>query len=393
MKHRIRIASVSDIHLGYRAYSRVHMGRNQRELDVERVWADAVRQIIDCKPDIITIAGDVFHHPRVSMHAIMAFRDGLVRMGADTDAHIVVVQGNHDAGKTADVLSPLELSRGLRNVSVHTEPRRIKIYAGDCPVLISTFPAKPWSKGRIADEHTSCYEVTDNAESADFCMEVMHGAFQAGGTTKLASWYSEGAIKIDNSSADLIALGDYHDHHILCAGPGGPFAYYSGSLEAVSGNKWIDFDRGFLVVDCIQYASSDNWFFEDTFHQVCHREIVNLTIRGTRSAKKVNDALGELAQKNVSKGKLCRLVAHDFPASEIKHIDTRLVREVKRHAQHFQLELRPPKYKPLDSVWGHNRGDADLESRLKRVMSEESADSQELALLALAEAKEGESCA
>ena len=49
----------------YRAYARTAPGgRNQRELDVEHAWSRVVDAVVARDPDLVTIAGDVFHHPR-----------------------------------------------------------------------------------------------------------------------------------------------------------------------------------------------------------------------------------------------------------------------------------------------------------------------------------------
>ena len=56
----MRIAALSDLHLGYRRFPATVEGRNAREVDVEAAWYLAVEAVVRAQPNLITIAGDVF---------------------------------------------------------------------------------------------------------------------------------------------------------------------------------------------------------------------------------------------------------------------------------------------------------------------------------------------
>jgi exonuclease SbcD len=61
----MRIAHLSDVHLGYRAYSRTNEhGMNQREHDVLQAFGRALRAILRAAPDLVLITGDLFHSVR-----------------------------------------------------------------------------------------------------------------------------------------------------------------------------------------------------------------------------------------------------------------------------------------------------------------------------------------
>ncbi len=72
----MRIAHLADLHLGFRAYHRVTpRGINVREADVADAFRRAVARVCDLRPDLVLVAGDIFHTVRPSNTAIAeAFR-------------------------------------------------------------------------------------------------------------------------------------------------------------------------------------------------------------------------------------------------------------------------------------------------------------------------------
>src|SRR3712207_3332946 len=58
----VRIAHISDTHLGYTRYAKLHpeTGRNQREVDVQEAYARAVDAILERDVDLVIHSGDVF---------------------------------------------------------------------------------------------------------------------------------------------------------------------------------------------------------------------------------------------------------------------------------------------------------------------------------------------
>ena len=68
----MRLVHLSDLHLGYRQFQRqTAAGINQREADVASVFRNAIDRIIEIKPDLVVIAGDVFHNVRPPNPAIL----------------------------------------------------------------------------------------------------------------------------------------------------------------------------------------------------------------------------------------------------------------------------------------------------------------------------------
>src|SRR5205809_3511750 len=100
----MRLVHLSDLHLGYRQYQRLTpTGINQREADVARTFQRAVDRIIALRPDLLLVAGDVFHSSRPTNAAILhAFRQFL-RIRSELPAtHVIMVAGDHDTPRTSE---------------------------------------------------------------------------------------------------------------------------------------------------------------------------------------------------------------------------------------------------------------------------------------------------
>jgi len=72
----VKLAHLADLHLGFRQYSRqTAQGINQREADVARACRRALDDVVAQEPDLVVIAGDLFHSVRPTNTAILdAFR-------------------------------------------------------------------------------------------------------------------------------------------------------------------------------------------------------------------------------------------------------------------------------------------------------------------------------
>jgi exonuclease SbcD len=122
----LRIAHISDTHLGYRQYFRVDAdGRNLRSVDIE----DAYRAVVDDvirhgEIDLIVHSGDVFHHSRPSYAAVRCFIEQTRRLEA-LGVPIIVIAGNHDTPQLrtpGTVFSVLELALpGVHFVAGYSE--------------------------------------------------------------------------------------------------------------------------------------------------------------------------------------------------------------------------------------------------------------------------------
>lgn len=350
----MKSAHVSDLHLGYRAYAAAEGGRNVREIDVEKAWDLVVDQIIEYRPDICTIAGDVFHHPGVSDHAKLAFLQGICRL-IETGIRVIVLQGNHDAGKTAAVLTPIMLATPFgKNLDIVTTPKRIRIddtvYHGG--------PREP-SGQRIS---VACfpYVARGNGEKyliepdpdADVNVLVMHAAVAGDQDGNLPWFYSGGeAVDVTREAEkwDIVHLGDFHEYRLFnCPGR----VFYSGSIERTSSDIWKEHaPKGWVSVDT-EKPGHEGVEFHEIPTRPMHDWAAGLH---PASAAILNQLLAlELTEPRVRAidGAIVRLVVPDFPRHESHQIDRKLEAAIKQRALHFQLDIKYAKSETV-LVGGH----------------------------------------
>lgn len=342
-------ASISDLHLGFRAYSAMVGGRNAREVDVERAWLDVVRTITDSnecpwdeRPSIVTIAGDIFHNPRVSMFAVKAFRDGLRKLtmdyGEPNGTVVVIVQGNHDAGRTAEVLSPIIIPDDLPNVVVVTQPQVVPIDMGGDGCMVHCFPFTV-----LQDESQTAYKLSPRGELGIDIL-LMHAAVKGDAEgDKLPHFYGGlGALDVSKEADrfDVVAVGDYHEFTRLHPEK---LAFYSGSIERTSSDIWKEREPKGVVywntavggkegVHDMQFVPTWSRPMFDSIALVATAEELNSELEGLL----VPHRDGRLSSLE---GNIHRMVVREFPRSERDGIDWKLVRELKQVCLHFQFDV------------------------------------------------------
>ena len=330
----MRLVHLSDTHLGFRQYQRLTpAGINQREADVARTFKSAIDQIIALAPDLVLVAGDVFHTSRPSNAAILhAFRQFLRLRTELPRTHVVMVAGDHDTPRTAESGSIMGLFQQIGVEVAAGEPRRIMLRDLDASVLavpdgpVPELTTDPSTRHNFLVMHAHVREVVPQ-----YYAELDRtGAVISRADLAIGDW-------------DYVALGHYHIHV-----PVAKNAFYCGSLDYTSLNVWFDKSeeeeqrlkgKGFIEYD-VDAACH-------TFHLVpASRDFLDLRPISARelSPAEVNAAI-ERAMEKVSGGvddKVVRLVIRDIPRSVARELDHRMLRDYKRRALHFTLDLRKP---------------------------------------------------
>jgi DNA repair protein SbcD/Mre11 len=239
----MRIAHIADTHLGYRRWHYADGGRNIRELDVYRVFDEAVDQIVELEVDALVHAGDLFdsHHP--STEALSVAVDALARL-RDAGIPVVIVAGNHSTprhGSAAHVFGLLERF-GVK--ALWREPEVVHI-GGLAITGIPHHPDPAVLRRRI--------EAAAPDPDADANVIVMHVGVEpspaAGAGEVAAVELGPEALELCQGF-DYVALGHNHSH----AQPS-PSSCYAGSLERLT---FADDARlkGFALLDPAQtYAT------------------------------------------------------------------------------------------------------------------------------------------
>jgi len=337
-------ASISDLHLGFRAFTAMVGGRNAREVDVERAWFDVVDTIRDSnsspyaiRPSLVTIAGDIFHNPRPSMHAVKAFRDGLHTL-TSSGVIVVVVQGNHDAGRTVEALSPILIPDDLPGVFIITEPQIVPVVSDEMKCAVHCFPFT------TLQDAAKTYKLSPTGEWGIDIL-LVHAAVKGDAEgDKLPHFYGGlGALDIGQEADrfDVVAVGDFHEFRRLHPDK---IAFYSGSIERTSNNIWQETKPKGVV-----YWNTDDTdmdFVPTLTRPMYDYQILSPDKMVADSAEDINAYLADLLEQETEepyppfREPIYRLTAPDFPRDERDSIDWKLVRELKKACLHFELNIQ-----------------------------------------------------
>jgi exonuclease SbcD len=331
----VRLVHFSDLHLGYRQYQRqTPAGINQREADVAATFKRAIDKTIELAPDVVLIAGDVFHTVRPTnpaiLHAFMQFQRLATAL---PHTSVVMVAGNHDAARSTETGCILRLFAQLGFSVADKGPERIVLPAHDMAVLAVPGNAR---HPELVPEGDARYNVL-----------LLHGEIDgvvpsyAAPIDRAKPVYTAADLRLEQWS--YVALGDYHVYRKVAAN-----AYYSGSLDYTSLNYWGD-----RQVEIAEHLPGKGIieFDLDTgrhkFHPVgASRPLIDLPVINARGlAPETVDAEIRTRVDRVKGGiddKLVRLVVYDLPRHVARELDHRALREYRRRALHFHLDARRP---------------------------------------------------
>lgn len=219
----MKLAHLSDTHLGFSAYARTEGGRqNQREFDVCETFQRALDDIGKREPDLVVHSGDFFDKVRPSNFALIAAYRALSTFQANNGGKpFVIIGGNHDTPLRADSANILRLFDDIPGVRVATgRTQRIDVGGIDCLCVphkslesneqISWAPCRP---GRgVLIVHGLVDEVARKLREANFQFRLEDA--------RAAEW-------------GYVALGDWHTHQTF-----GPNICYAGSTDFTSSDIW-----------------------------------------------------------------------------------------------------------------------------------------------------------
>ena len=335
----MRLAHLADPHLGVRQYHRqTPSGINQREADVARAFRLAVDGVIAARPDVVVIAGDLFHSVRPTNAAIVfAFKQFQRLREALPAAPIVLVAGNHDTPRSAETGSILRLFEELGVAVAVDEPRRLEFPELDLSVLAVPHHAL------VGQDRP---ELRPEGKARRQLM-VLHGEIEGVLPTQRHTVEYGGALvglrELAVEEWSYIALGHYHVQHEVA-----PHTWYSGSLEYVGTNIW-----GELADEAEQGVRGKGWLLADLDRGTVSREpvpasrpIIDLEpIRGEGLGAEALDKLIQDRLRAVPGGvadRIVRLRVYDVPRHVAREIDHSAIRALKSEALHFHLDIRRP---------------------------------------------------
>jgi exonuclease SbcD len=324
----MKLVHIADPHLGYRAYNRINQaGVNAREADVFAAFREAMDGAVKLDPDLVIIAGDLFHVVRPSNLTIQhAFRE-FASFRMKSAAPVVIIGGNHDSPRSADAGCILDLLSNIPDIHVaHSEYVQVELKNLDMSVFCLCHRALPHlSSLRIEPDPASRYNAL-----------LVHGTVE-GVVRHAYDMFEISRSQVISDAWDYIGFGHYHVFQELA-----PNAYYPGSLEYTSTSIWSESEhpKGF-----IEYDLDERKLVK--FHQVKTRDVIDLRpIDASEfTAAEINQMI-ERRMLGIDGGhnnKIVRLVIENLQRSVQTDLDFAMIRKFRAEALHFELQLRPPK--------------------------------------------------
>jgi DNA repair exonuclease SbcCD nuclease subunit len=341
----MKLAHLADLHLGFRQFDRQNAkGINQREWDVAEACKRAVDDILEQRPDLIVIAGDIFHSVRPTNAAILFFFRELHRLRTGLPATpVVAIAGEHDTPRSTETGTILRLYEALGVEIAIEEARRIVLPKLDCAIL-----AVPQQALARADRPA----LRPEPGGPTINVLLTHGVYGGLGEERGTMEYGGAALSrelLAPEKWDYIALGHYHTAQSVAAN-----AWYSGSLEYLPPNPWGQLQdeaaqrvntkgkkerrgKGYLLVELPGARV--------TFQQIepARRHIDLPTIHAAGlNAKELDAKIAETVGKAKIDDQIVRLLVWDVDRAVARDLDHAAVRGYKARALNFQLDLRRP---------------------------------------------------
>lgn len=334
----MKVAHLADLHLGFRKLERqTSRGGNQREADVAEAFRRAVDDLLEQRPDLILLAGDVFHSVRPTNPAILFLFQQLQRVRvALPDTPVVLVAGNHDTPRSTETGTILKLYEALGVEVVVDRPRRLSFPRLDCALLAVPYQAL------VAPERPALRPERGAARN----ILVLHGSVEGVAGLEPASEYAGPPLpraELALAQWDYVALGHYHVAHEVAAN-----AWYAGSLDYTSNDPWSELaaersaglpGKGYLLVD----VPGARVTFRPVVPPRRFVDMHSLDAAGltaaevdVRIAQRVHDAEPPIDDQVV------RLVVSNVSRATAADLDHAAIRGYKARALNFHLDLRRP---------------------------------------------------
>ncbi len=314
----MKIAHISDTHLGYSAYGKVDedSGLNQRETDTYRAFEAFVDSVVDRKPDMVLHSGDLFDSVRPTNRAISVALDQLLRLTAE-GIPVVVIAGNHSTPRLRETGSVFRIFDHLEEVYPVYRGRYESIEIGEV-----TVHALPHAEGELLQEGLKSMEPSPQTE---FNVAMMHTGIVGLDVFRMHEFNEQ----LINSSYlkrgfDYIALGHYHGHTEVSDN-----ACYAGSTERFSFAE-VGQEKGFLWVD----LESGEWEFES----LPTREMVDIgpIDASHMEGRAVQGKIEERLERMDLASKIVRLKVKNISSPAYQSLDFNRINQLVKDTVHFE---------------------------------------------------------
>jgi len=358
----MRIAHLSDTHLGHMRYNRVvpETGINQREQDVYDAFERVVDGILAEEPDVVVHTGDLFDSPRPANRAVYHAARQIRRL-AERDIPVVLISGNHSTPRLRATGSLFALL-GEFFAGVHAvfSSQYEKVVVKD-----TAFHAVPHCFSQEELEAQVAAVVPDAA--AKHNVALLHVGIRGFREFRMAE-ANEQLLGEDQlpQGMECTLLGHYHKHVLLSPG-----VWYAGSVERFSFAE-VGQTKGFCTVDLDDP--------QPRFREIPIRPMVDLDPIDARDmdAADLLDAIRERLEAQPLAESMVRLGLRNVAPAARGNLDFRPLRDLIAGALHFGIRWEregesadgsdpaSTTFRPLEEEWqsfmegadvhGHDRG-------------------------------------
>lgn len=259
----MKIAHISDIHLG-EFQGPIVDGMNGRMKDIVTCMDYTADKLIEEQPDIILIAGDLFHKSKLwadEMLKEIAIASNWLRMLADTAPTVLMFgTANHDSMKAFENIRHMNIP----NLKIVTEPKFFNVETISGDIQIAAVPGM--DKGYFRTLYPGMDMENENKAISEALGNVITGISadtESNTPTILMAHYTVTGCQLENgetiflnsdvvlptaalqaSNYDLVCLG--HIHKAQQVPNCGRATFYSGPLNAITFNEEGQ-DKGFYI--------------------------------------------------------------------------------------------------------------------------------------------------
>ncbi len=326
LKENLKICHLADLHLGYRRYNKLsERGFNQREVDVNQAFREAIDRIITIQPDCTLIAGDLFHTVRPSNAVItFAFKE-IKRLADQTNAPVILLAGNHDTPKRVDSGSLLKLFQELDQV-----------YISDHKVETFTFPKLNLAVTCLPHAVLEGKQKWNVRANDQFRFNILVTHAQVG--NQFMSDFGGANLSFKqfvSGEWDYIALGHVHVYQEVTSQ-----MVYSGAIEHTAKNIWQEnTEKGFVEINL---PSLTKTFYPLT----APRQLVMIPEIDVLAL--LPEQVMELLQQNIDsvvggiEGKIVRIDLLNLTRQNYALLDHRKIKNWRALALNLMIDYRPP---------------------------------------------------
>lgn len=348
----MKLVHMADLHLGFKGGSRYAAdGRNQRECDVHESFDKVIDMTIALAPDLVVVAGDLFHVVQPRNTVVLRAFDQFRRMVSALPGTIfVAVAGNHDQPKSRDQTAIMNI---LSRVGVHVVDRHPKrLVFADRALAVMCVPETDALDDPLAPDPSAKYNVL-----------LVHG--EVSGIIKGSrAAFTYDKTDLAEAGWDYVALGHYHDYTEVA-----PRVFYSGAIDHTTSDVWHeDHEKGIIEFNLDTH--------EHAFRPIAGlRPHIDLPVIDAGAIAETSLILDQMrasvAAIGGAEGKVIRQVVTNFTRERAKDIPKKALAEFVTAALDFQFVPRKPEREEVVRVGMSIAKQGTLRDRLNQYMGEE----------------------